>query len=124
MSGEQRASIFGEDESDLSSFQPRPSATAATVHQKARVREISETVNFRSREPTPPAEAEASTTQRREPRRHRTGRNVQLNIKARQEAIDKFYRLADRTNLVLGDLFERALDAFTRELDHQTPTKR
>jgi hypothetical protein len=41
---------------------------------------------------------------------------VQLNLKVRQEALDAFYALADRTGLVLGEVFERAVEALTREL--------
>src|SRR3954469_12138499 len=116
MSGEQRASIFSEDETDLSAFQPRPAAVPDPA-KKERVREVSETANFRSREPKPTSAATAVAPPHRAHRRHRTGRNVQLNIKVRQEALDKFYQLADQTELVLGEVFERALAALARELD-------
>jgi len=51
----------------------------------------------------------------REPRRHRTGRNIQLNIKARAETIERFYAIADRKGWVLGETFERAIAALERE---------
>jgi hypothetical protein len=73
---------------------------------------VSEAANFRSRDPKPPPEKPL----RREQRRHRTGRNVQLNIKARAEAIDAFYAITDRENWVLGETFERAIEALKREL--------
>jgi hypothetical protein len=47
---------------------------------------------------------------------HRTGRNVQFNVKASQEAIDAFYRISDAQNWVLGETLERALAALEREL--------
>lgn len=50
----------------------------------------------------------------REPRRHRTGRNIQLNIKARAETIEWFYAIADRYSWVLGETFERAIAALER----------
>jgi hypothetical protein len=50
----------------------------------------------------------------REPRRHRTGRNIQLNIKARAETIDRFYAIADRHGWVLGETFERAISELER----------
>jgi hypothetical protein len=53
---------------------------------------------------------------KREPRRYRTGRNIQLNIKARAEIIDAFYGIADRKGWVLGETFERAVAALEREL--------
>jgi hypothetical protein len=50
----------------------------------------------------------------REPRRHRTGRNIQFNIKARAETIDRFYALSDLYGWVLGETFERAIAALER----------
>ena len=109
----ERASIFGEEEPDLSTtFKPKP-ALKPSGASPTEVREVSEAVNFRSRDPKPtPAEPK-----RREQRRHRTGRNVQLNIKARAEAVDAFYAIADRQNWVLGETFERAIEALRRELE-------
>ena len=108
MTGE-RASLFeAEDTLDVTGFAPRP-ASPSTIRPE-QVRAVSEAANFRSREPHPP------TAVRREPRRYRTGRNVQLNIKARSEAIEAFYALADREGWVLGEAFERAVAALGREL--------
>lgn len=120
MSSSERASIFGaEDELDVSDFKPKTPArivdrSAAAVEQ---VRAVSETVNFRSRDPKPALAA----PQRREQRRHRTGRNVQFNIKARAEAIEAFYSIADHEKWVLGETFERAVEALKRELKQKTP---
>jgi hypothetical protein len=78
-----------------------------------RVRAVSEAANFQSRElrreilANPP---------KREPRRYRTGRNIQLNIKARAETIEAFYAIADRKGWILGETFERAVAALEREL--------
>ena len=100
MSGE-RASVF-DDGLDLSSFQPKSPARAQEV------REVAERVGFTSREPgAPPAEPA-----RREQRRYRTGRNVQLSLKVRQEDLDAFYQLADREGIVLGEAFARAVAAW------------
>lgn len=114
----ERASIFGEEEGDLGAvFKPKPPARP-TPDPVAReqLKAVSEAANFRSREPKP-----APVTVRREQRRHRTGRNVQLNIKARQEAVEAFYVIADRQGWVLGDTFERAVNALNRELGQLTP---
>lgn len=104
-----RAPLFGQDtDLDLSGFKPKAPA------KPERVRDVAEQVGFRSREAAPtPAEGEAP---RREPRRYRTGRNVQLNLKVRREAVDAFYRLADEQGWVLGEAFERAVGALEREL--------
>ncbi len=107
MSGK-RASVF-ETESDLdvSGFAPKPADRAAVGPEQ--VRTVSEAAQFRSREATPKPSI-------REPRRHRTGRNIQLNIKARTEAIELFYAIADQQSWVLGETFEHAIEALKREL--------
>jgi hypothetical protein len=51
----------------------------------------------------------------RQPRRHVTGRNRQINIKATEETITELYRIADAMNLPLGAVLEQALAA----LKHQ-----
>jgi hypothetical protein len=73
--------------------------------------QIAEDNNFTSRQaPKPVRKAE-----RRKPRIHRTGRNVQFNTKATPETIAKFYKLADEKMVTLGELFEMAVDALERE---------
>jgi len=103
----ERASIFGaDDEFDISGFMPeKPKADTPAD----RVRRVSEASEFRSREPDTRAAAA-------EPRRYRTGRNIHLNLKVRQEARERFYRVADAYEWVLGETFEKALDALEREL--------
>lgn len=102
----ERASVFGED-LDLSEFQPKPPARAKDV------RELAEKAGFTSREP--PAEP-AVEQGRREHRRYRTGRNIQLNLKVRQEDMDAFYALADREGVVLGEAFARAVAVWKEKL--------
>lgn len=108
---EERASIFGNDDLDVSAFKPKPAAASAVKPEQ--VREVSEAASFRSRDPKPEP---AQQPQRREQRRHRTGRNVQLNIKARAAAVDAFYEVATAQKWVLGETFERAIEALQREL--------
>jgi hypothetical protein len=111
MSGK-RASVFDtETDLDVSGFSPKEVVTPTAPLDQ--VRAVSEAAKFQSRErpreirPVPP---------RREPRRYRTGRNIQLNIKARADAIEAFYAIADRQGWVLGETFERAVAALEREL--------
>jgi hypothetical protein len=106
-----RASIFDEDEIDISGFAPKlgPDASAPPPEQ---VRAVAVAANFRSRESPGPAPAAA----KRPPRRHRTGRNVQFNVKASQNTVDAFYAISDRQGWVLGETLEHALAALQREL--------
>lgn len=47
----------------------------------------------------------------RQPRRHVTGRNRQINIKATEKTIDRLYHIADEHGLPLGAILEMALTA-------------
>ncbi len=108
-----RASMFEQDD-DLGLGEFKPKAPA----RPEQVRGVAEQAGFRSREPkaAPADPPPPATPDRREPRRYRTGRNVQLNLKVRQEAVDAFYRLADERGWVLGETFERAVFALEKEL--------
>lgn len=103
----ERASIF-EDDMDLSAFTPNKSTKAAPPPEA--IREVSERANFQSREPAPKPATKAD-------RRHRTGRNEQLNLKVRANAKDLFYQINDAQGWVQGYTFERAVQALQRELD-------
>jgi hypothetical protein len=111
MSGK-RASVFdAESDLDVSGFSPKEALTPTVPPEQ--VRAVSETAKFQSREP--PREI-ATERPKREPRRYRTGRNIQLNIKARADAIEAFYAIADQQGWVLGETFERAVAALQREI--------
>jgi hypothetical protein len=86
MTGEaKRADPFG----DLSEFRPAPKATMAAI------RDASEAAGFLSRAP----------------RRWRTGRNVQLNLKVSARTAERFATLADARKVPFGALLEQLLDA-------------
>ena len=109
-----RASIFEEsDDLDVSGFAPKTTPDVAPPPEQ--VRQVSEAANFRSREPQR-AVPLAPSPARREPRRYRTGRNVQFNVKASQDTVDAFYAISDRQGWVLGETLEHALAALQREL--------
>lgn len=118
----ERASIFDEDDLDLSGFAPAPSTRPKA--DKEVLRTVAESRGFSSREPTPVASAPAAEPPPMPPsalpaptsRRHRTGRNRQLNLKVTGEALERFYALADSERLVLGEAFERAVYALEREI--------
>jgi hypothetical protein len=115
----ERASIFDSaTDFDLSGFEPRKEKRGGDAAPDT-IRAISEASNFRSREPVVPVNelpAKEDHASKRVPRRYRTGRNVQLNIKVSPETIDAFYALADREGRVLGETLERAVDALNKEL--------
>jgi hypothetical protein len=128
--GNKRASIYdASDELDLSAFAPQADPTAAAIPVD-RVRAVAEASKFPSREAKsaqhtdmPSDSAEPATPATREPRRHRTGRNVQLSIKVSQETADVFYRLADLKGLVLGETLAQALAALERQLIADRPAQ-
>src|SRR4051812_40939542 len=119
-----RANIFDDaTELDVSDFQPETSP--APPPDIETLRKISEASNFPSRQAPKPKSVEQPPASpappdigkpRRQPRTHRTGRNVQFNVKASQETIDAFYRISDEQGWVLGETLERALAALEREL--------
>lgn len=115
---DKRAGLF-EEEIDISGFAPKPPARPEQV--PGQVKAVAEEAGFRSRGPAPaPAPGEAGPSppapaERREQRRHRTGRNQQLNLKVRAEDAAAFYAIADAEGWVLGDAFARAVAALARE---------
>jgi len=113
-----RASIFeANDDIDISGFAPKPAAAPAGPPVE-KVRAVSESANFRSRE-APASKLSANT--KRPPRRYRTGRNVQFNVKASQETVEAFYAVTDANpGWVLGYTLQRAIEALQRELKSPT----
>jgi hypothetical protein len=103
-----RASVFDVDEElDIAGFEPK---TAKKPEMESDlVKAVSEAAHFRSRDPKQAPQQQNIT--KREPRRYRTGRNTQLNIKARAEVIEQFYAIADQQGWVLGEAFEHAVYA-------------
>lgn len=99
-----RANPFG----DLGEFQPKPKAKPV---ERAQIDQLAKDSGFPSRQPAPPVAAPRPVIEQAPlpRRRYTTGRNQQLNIKAKPETIALFYKLADRENVPLGELLERAL---------------
>jgi hypothetical protein len=101
---------FGDALGDLSSFTPKSkSAPRADSAQAARAVQAAEASGFQSREPKPAAAAA------KPPRRRRTGRNAQFNIKARPETIEAFYKVADANGWGLGETLEHAVALLEKE---------
>lgn len=104
----QRADPFAGD-LDLSDF--KPATPKRPKIEPEVVRQVSEANNFPSRAASAPKTPKATTAVQR---RRRTGRNVQFNIKATPEAIERFTALADKRGWVFGELLEKLLDAFEK----------
>jgi len=106
----ERASIF-DDDLDLTAFDTRPQKPKP---DKESLRAVAEARGFPSREATPVTAPEPVLQ-----RRYRTGRNRQLNLKVTDEALRRFYALADAQGLVLGQVFEQAVEALENQLKSQ-----
>lgn len=109
--GRDRADLgFGDalDDLDLSDFKPRPAP--APRPQSGETSQAAKAAGFRSREPkaaeNPDGGAGGATAQRR----RRTGRNVQFNLKVRQETVEAYCALADRMGWGLGETLEKAVE--------------
>lgn len=99
---------FGDALGDLSSFTPQ-----AKTAPKVDTAKVAEAAGFQSREPRPAAAAPDAAA--KPPRRRRTGRNAQFNIKARPETIEAFYRVADANGWGLGETLEHAVALLEKE---------
>ena len=114
MDGE-RADPFAE--MDLADFTPKP-AIRPPVDREL-IRQISEKNQFPSRVAAVPNSSLLEPKPARRRGRPRTGRSVQFNMKVTQATADRFTRLADEHGWVFGEMLDRALDAFERELQRK-----
>lgn len=103
---------------DLNDFAPKEKAKPV---DRDVIEKIAKDNNFSSSTP-PRTEAqpakpkqETAPAVKRKQRRHTTGRNQQINVKATGETIAKFNRIADEEMLPMGEILDRALDAYERE---------
>lgn len=106
----------------LDDFDPAdwlPSAPAVNdVPPKAQTKKAAAAAGFRSREPQPAAQDASPPTIAAPPpplRGRRTGRNMQLNLKATPATIAAFCALADRQGWGLGETLEHAVALLERE---------
>ena len=99
---------------DLADFAPVTSPRPKTAPEL--VRQVSEASNFPSRAASSKPKAVAESAPRAPQRRHRTGRNVQLNMKVTAATAERFAKLSDAQGWVFGDTLARALDALEASL--------
>lgn len=104
----ERASLgFGDelDSFDPSEWAPKPEKRKEHRPKPEDTRQAADAAGFKSREPVP-----APQKAPKQQRRRRTGRNVQFNIKTRQETIDAFCAVADTQGWGLGETLENAVE--------------
>lgn len=97
-----RANPFG----DLTDFAPQDAAKPVPAEA---IEQIAAASGFPSRK--------AAGSAARTPRRHTTGRNRQINIKATEETVTELYRVADALGLPLGAVLEQAIAALAAQKD-------
>lgn len=104
-----RAKIgFGDALSDLGGFEPVKRERPAPEPQAAAA------AGFTRREPTLGPEAQPIPPKVQ--RRRRTGRNAQINIKAKQETLDQFYAAVDAMGCGVGEAFEIAVELLQKQV--------
>ena len=110
----ERVNFFDSTDIDIAAFAPKTREdTRAPAAEDVKV--VAKAANFRSREPKPVV---AKVPEKRAPRIHRTGRNVQFNVKALQTTIDDIYAITEaHEGWLLGYTLERAVAALKRELE-------
>jgi hypothetical protein len=103
----QRVNPFASLTENMPVFEPRPRQDNPVARET--IDRNAEDNNFPSRQaPRAPKEP------KRKRRVYRTGRNRQLSIKATNETVERFYKLADERKIQLGALLDEALDALER----------
>lgn len=113
MSKERADLGFGDelDEFNPSDWVPEPKHRPAN-DRPAESLKAAEAAGFRSREPkAKPKQGTAGEP----PRRRRTGRNAQFNLKAKPETIAAFCAIADLQGWGLGETLEHAVALLERE---------
>ena len=118
----ERASLgFGDelDAFDPADWTPKPEKTTNDRPPVEETKAAADAAGFKSREPDL-----SKPEKKRQKRRHTTGRNVQFNMKARQEDIDAFYAIADANGWVLGEALQHAVIALKAMQNNDEPSQK
>ena len=105
----QRAKLIDDDLASALSSIPEGSGKTKNNVSKADIKKVSESANFVSREAPKPME-------KRQQRRHRTGRNIQFATKLSKETFDSVYTISDQQNWLIAETIENALAALQEKL--------
>ncbi len=109
----ERASLgFGDELDDFNpdDWSPKRTKKTTTRPKAEETKKVADAAGFKSREPSKPREEP-----QRQQRRRRTGRNVQFNIKTRQETIDAFCAVADGQGWGIGETLEYAVELLEKK---------
>jgi hypothetical protein len=110
---QEHGDIFaGDDGLNLDRFQPKPGGASDRPGPQD-LRGIAERTKFVSREgkgAPPPAVPLLRRGQ------HRTGRTATLTLKTTPEYSNRFYALAEAQGWLIGETFERAIDALEQQI--------
>ena len=96
------------DDLNLDDFKPRKAPAGRPPSDETS--RAAEAAGFRSREVKMPETSVSGIGGTTHQRRRRTGRNAQLNLKARPETIAAYCALADRMGWGLGETLEKAVE--------------
>ena len=125
MNGKARASLGFDD--PLEGFDPQEWSVERAMPARVRMpgdaaEQAARAAGFKSREAKDAGEIAARQIEGepRPQRRRRTGRNAQLNLKAKPETIAAYCALADRMGWGLGETLERAVVLLEREYGSPT----
>lgn len=103
--------IFKDTDLNLDRFQPKPAATNRPTPQE--LRPIAESTKFVSRQPKDPGTPPVPLLRRGN---RRTGRTVTVTLKTTPEHSNRFYAIAEAQDWLVGETFERALQALEEKL--------
>ncbi len=92
---------------EASAFAPRQPRAKPMANDA--IERIAEENGFPSRQAT-----KAAKEPKRKPHLYRTGRNRQLNVKATDQTVERFYKMAEERRIPSGALLELALSALER----------
>ena len=112
---QEHGDIFAEDNLDLNRFKPKPAGPSDRPGPED-LRGIAERTKFVSREGNGVAPPPVPLL-RRGPRR--TGRTATVTLKTTPECSNRFYALAQAQGWLVGETFERALQALEQQLEGQ-----
>ena len=98
---------------DVANFTTKPDKKAPVPTEE--IDRLAAETGFVSRNPKPTPEPVAQAEIGR-PRRRRSSRNHQVNIRATAEALDLLAQLSDELDVPFGEVLERALRALRRDI--------
>jgi hypothetical protein len=98
------------DDFNPDDWTPKPTKKTIARPKPEQTEKVAVAAGFKSREPSKP-----TAKPQKQQRRRRTGRNVQFNIKTRQDTIDAFCAIADGQGWGIGETLEQAVELLEKK---------